>query len=101
MKGIEIRKGLDGRIIVSFKYNPTFIEKIKTIKGYRWYPKEKYWSFPNTNGILEKILKIFEGEEIHIDSALQDNLPKTKIEIPNQGQITESVKKELKLRGYS
>jgi hypothetical protein len=33
MKGIEIRKGVDGRIIVSFPYNQSFITKIKTIKG--------------------------------------------------------------------
>ncbi|MEM4326212.1 MAG: hypothetical protein QXU40_02835 [Candidatus Pacearchaeota archaeon] len=47
------------------------MEKIKTIKGHRWYPDGKYWSFLNTNGTLERILKIFEGEKIYIDPAIQ------------------------------
>jgi integrase len=47
------------------------VEKIKTIKGHRWYPDGKYWSFLNTNGTLERILKIFEGEKIYIHPAIQ------------------------------
>lgn len=35
MKGIEIKKGSDDKIIVSFPYNPAYIAKIKIIKGYR------------------------------------------------------------------
>lgn len=72
---IRIEKGDNGNIIVKFPYNPNYIVKIKTINGYRWHPEEKYWSFPNTNGILEKNLKVFEGEEVYIDPGLKQKEP--------------------------
>jgi len=34
MKTIEIKKGTDGRIIVTFPYNPDYIAKVKAIKGH-------------------------------------------------------------------
>jgi len=40
--------------VTSTYYNPSYVSKIKTIEEYKWHPEEKYWSFPNTNGILEK-----------------------------------------------
>ena len=69
---IQVRRE-DGFIKVAFPYNPDYVEKIKSIKGHRWHPEEKYWSFPNSDGILERILKVFEGEG-GIDPALQIQL---------------------------
>ena len=68
----RVSSGKDGhgRITVAFSYNPEYIEKVKAISGHRWHPEGKHWSFPDTNDTLEKILKVFEGEEIHIDPAL-------------------------------
>ncbi len=73
----NIGKDLSGRIVVSFPYDPSIVTKIKTIEGRRWHPAEKHWSFPNTDSILEKILKVFGDKEVQIDPALQANLPKT------------------------
>ncbi len=82
---IKILKDRENNLIVSFPYNPQFVEKIKTIRGHRWHPEEKYWSFPNSNGTLEKILELFEGEKIYIDPAIQ----------------FEDLRKELVSRKYS
>mgnify|MGYP001568004031 CR=1 FL=1 len=71
MYRVTVKKDESGRILVSFQYNPSFIQKVKSIKGHRWHPLEKYWGFPNTDRILEKILKSFEGKEIHLDPALK------------------------------
>jgi hypothetical protein len=74
-------------ITVAFRYNPQLVEKAKTISGHRWHPDEKSWSFRNTDGTLEKILKVFEGEEIHLDPALQAELSYPVIarsEVPKQ-----------------
>jgi hypothetical protein len=71
----NIGKDLSGRIVVSFPYDPSIVTKIKTIEGRRWHPAEKHWSFPNTDGILEKILKVFGDKEVQIAPALQANLP--------------------------
>ncbi len=73
----NIGKDSSGRIVVSFPYDPSIVTKIKTIEGRRWHPAEKHWSFPNTDSILEKILKVFGDKEVQIDPALQTNLPKT------------------------
>ncbi|MEO0114381.1 MAG: hypothetical protein ABIK93_02770 [candidate division WOR-3 bacterium] len=64
---IKILKWSSGRVLVFFPYNLNFIEKIKIIKGYNWHPEEKYWSFSNPNGILAKILKVFEGERVYLE----------------------------------
>ncbi len=66
---VKANIGKDGseRIVVSFTYDPLIISKIKTIEGRRWHPVEKHWSFPNSEGTLEKILEVFDGEEIHLD----------------------------------
>lgn len=67
---IGIKKRKNNSIEVLRPYNPVFVEKNKTIIGRKWYPEREYLSFPNTDGILEEILKVFEGEEIHLDKDL-------------------------------
>jgi len=58
-------------ITVSFPYDPLLVVSVKTVPGHRWHPVEKYWSFPDSDGTLQKILEAFQGVEIHIDPALQ------------------------------
>ncbi|MEJ5166677.1 MAG: hypothetical protein WHV67_06585 [Thermoanaerobaculia bacterium] len=53
---IKISKLGENRIRVHFSYNPEYVQKIKTIKGYGWHPEGKCCSFPDTNGTLKKIL---------------------------------------------
>jgi len=60
-QSIKIGRDTSGRITVAFSYNPVYIEKVKAIKGYKWRPKEKHWSFPYSETILEKILSVFDG----------------------------------------
>jgi hypothetical protein len=74
---IKISKSDASEFKISFPYNPIFVEKVKTIEGRKWDPKEKYWSFPKTDGTLRKILKTFEGEKIYIEPTLQTELKKT------------------------
>lgn len=108
MKNIAISKTNGSRIKVSFPYNPSYIAKVKTIEEYRWHPEEKYWSFTNTNGTLEKILKVFEGEKIHIDPVLQTELSSvivrsgvTKQSHNGLGISFEDLRRELVSRKYS
>ncbi|PKM78983.1 MAG: integrase [Firmicutes bacterium HGW-Firmicutes-13] len=98
---ISVEK-IDGQIVVKFPYNTDYIEKIKSIDKYRWHIQKKYWYFPDDDCIVEKILSVFAGENIQLDSTLQisvnHNADKPK---PNQIKIMDATKKELKLRGYS
>ncbi|MBA7664314.1 hypothetical protein ES703_72372 [subsurface metagenome] len=85
----------DKRIKLILPYNPTYIRKIKTVPGYYWHPDKKYWSFPYSKDILKRILSIFKGENIQVDSTLQVSFnQKSEKERPNQVQTTEAVKKE-------
>jgi len=40
---IEINRGQSGKIGLTIPYNPTYIEKIKSIKGYRWNPLDRFF----------------------------------------------------------
>jgi len=75
MVGVSISKDTFGRLVVHFPYDSRFVAKIKAVEGRRWHPAEKHWSFPDKEGILEKILRVFNGEKVHIELALQTNLP--------------------------
>ncbi len=61
---IKIESGKDA-VIVKFPYNPDYIAKIKSIKGYRWHPNEKYWSVPYSE--LKNLLSAFDGEKVKVD----------------------------------
>lgn len=69
--GVVVSKANTGDITVSFKYDPFFVEKIKTIPGHKWNQEKKYWSFPNSRQILDKILSAFAGEDLDIDPSLR------------------------------
>jgi len=75
MARIQISNDSPGRIIVSFPYDPLLVSKVKTIDGRRWHPAEKHWGFPNRNGVLEKILRVFGDENIQIDPSLKGTVP--------------------------
>lgn len=97
MASIKISKDIQqGEIAVAFSYDPKLVTKVKSIENHRWHPDKKYWSFPNTNGMLEKILKVFEGEEIHINPNL--NVKLSFPVITKHPEFTEGQKQSLKRR---
>jgi len=87
---ISIEK-IDGGIAVKFPYNTDYIEKIKSIDGYRWHIQKKYWYFPDDDGIVEKILSVFTGEDISIDRELQ-NFDKLERELASRKYSSKTVK---------
>jgi len=84
---VKIGRDTSGRITVAFSYNPVYIEKVKAIKSYKWRPKEKHWSFPYSDGVIDRILSIFKGEKTELDPTLQ--------------VTKKSLKTELTFRKYS
>lgn len=64
---IRIEDGKD-IVIVKFSYNPDYIAKIKTVKGYRWYPNKRYWSIPYSE--LKNLLSVFDGEKVEVDASV-------------------------------
>lgn len=99
MAEVRVIKDKTGKLRITFPYDPTYVKKIKEFEGSWWHPKEKYWTIPYSDGVVDKILSIFKGEKIELDPALQVTI-QPKIKSSNQEQTIEAVKKELKLRGY-
>lgn len=89
----------NGRIIVRIPYNQAYITKIKAIKGYRWHPEEKYWSFRKEDGVLDRIISIFSGEKIDMASPFQTSIAQQDRRATILEGVKESTEKELKLRG--
>jgi hypothetical protein len=78
MAEVNISKDLYRRIAVSFPYDSSIITKIKTIEGRRWHPVEKHWTFPNRNGVLDKVFEVFVDEDIHSDPTLKTTASKAR-----------------------
>lgn len=79
---------------MSFSYNPTIVEKIRTIEGRKWEADRKYWVLPNTKETKLTLKNIFIGEELFIDpelTILNHILSNTLFEL----------KKQFILKGYT
>ncbi len=87
---IRIRPGGGGRLVVVLPYRQERVEKIRTIPGRRWHPEEKHWTVPHTEGMVERLLALFEGEKVELDPALQSL----------DTDVLMAVEQELTLRGY-
>jgi hypothetical protein len=102
---VTVIKDASSRITISLSYNPQLVQKVKTIDGRKWNKDKKYWSSPNTDGTLEKILEVLEGEEIHIDPTLRTELSASIIgmdEVQKQSfHNFEDLRRELVSRKYS
>ncbi|MDY6863224.1 MAG: site-specific tyrosine recombinase/integron integrase [Thermodesulfobacteriota bacterium] len=96
MAEVRIPKEEPSKLRVTFPYNPAYVEKIKEFKGSWWHPKEKYWTVPCSEGIIKKLLSIFDGKEIELDHALQIGKEKQKPAID-----FEDLRRELTFRKYS
>jgi Site-specific recombinase XerD len=97
---INITKGIDDVLNISFPYNPFIVEKVRSIKGRKWDPNNKVWSVPQTNGNIEKLQKLFQGYEIIFDPELNVTNVLVKQEIPLEN-IMERSRDNLKLLGFS
>ncbi len=71
MKNVRVGKDRYGRLTLRFIYDPFRIAQVKKIKGYRWNPDKKHWSFPDTEETLQHIQKAFK-EEVRVPDPMMD-----------------------------
>lgn len=94
------------RLAARFPYNEKYIYELKSIRGHKWHPEKKQWSFPFTMDIAEQIIKIFEGEKLTIGPEIRARLDKTQNgDVPQLGQhdandLTE-LRRLMRLKNYS
>jgi hypothetical protein len=84
---ISINPEGSGRLSVAFPYHPGIVAKIKTIKGRRWHPDKKFWSFPYSEPVLQEILSVLAGEDIQLNPSLLSLLAQTEEEKPAADEI--------------
>lgn len=89
---IQIIKYTDDKIKILFPYVPEFVAGIKTISGRQWHPQGKYWTIPNNDDNLNRVLKLFEGSDVYIDPNLNRK---------NHRYDFDDLRKELIARKYS
>jgi len=90
MARIQISHDPSGRLTVSFPDDPLPVSKLKTIDGRRWHPAEKHWSFPKSDGMSEKILKVFRDEDVQIDPSLEGTVPDFVVSAQSNDLLTDS-----------
>lgn len=69
---IRLRTDGEGRIVVTFPYDPELVQKIKGIAGRRWHPQKRYWTVPHEAGMVRLLARIFGPENLEVDPALQE-----------------------------
>lgn len=105
------------RISFTSPFSRDQVSKIKTIKGRRWYPNDRYWAVPYTEETVKYLTRVFvEGVFVESSTLTKDsnftnetdqlgNTKETKESLPSMSDRTSElillVRKELELRGYS
>lgn len=60
-----------GRLKVILPYHPDRIAKIKGVKGRRWHADGRYWTVPDSEGALPRLLTLFAGDAVDVHSSLR------------------------------
>lgn len=81
----------ENKLTITFDYSPERVEKVKSIKGYRWNPEKKEWTVPFCDENINTLKKLFRSEQINIDFMSNDK----------NNKILGAVEEQMKLKGYS
>ena len=99
---IQIKQENDGQVLLYFTYNEETIEKIRSIKGRRWIPKQKCWALPYTEETVNELFRLFSVGELAVEPNLklfhERNANNKSIQLE---AVLGSMKSELKLKGFS
>jgi hypothetical protein len=71
MSAILLKGGSNGRLMVVLPYSAERVARMKTIPGRRWHPEEKCWSVPHADGMVERLLALFTGEQVEVNPSLR------------------------------
>ncbi|MCL0080226.1 tyrosine-type recombinase/integrase [Dehalococcoidia bacterium] len=100
---IQIEPGEAERLKLLISYDATWVAKVKAIPGRRWHPKEKCWSVPRSENMVERLVSLFGEEQVKVEPSLRplkDSLI-CQGEDPQLVQLLEAMDQELRLHGYA
>lgn len=106
---VVIRRWSAERLCILLPFGFEKIDQIRVIEGRQWHPKEKVWSFPDTEDVIKRVLKIFPYETIRVHPALEHPFLKNELAIKKEFDHKNEIKRNqlqslaehLKLKGYS
>jgi integron integrase len=90
MDTLRVSPDEPGRLTVRFPFSPENLAKIKTIEGRRWHPDRKYWTVPASEGMAERLARLF-----------QDPSPAPLTPKPTTGPLLERVRAAIRSRHLS
>lgn len=95
---IKISPHTPGKVKVSFPYNPDILAKIRSVKERSWNAEDKYWTFPDSKPVVDKVLSALAGETFDIDASLGIEPPQK----PHSAHpILDQVRHFIRLKHYS
>lgn len=68
---INIRRGEDDSIRLSFPFDHERVEKVKRIPGHQWLPATKEWRLPADERTIIKVAELFGDEDIVFESGAE------------------------------
>ncbi|CAA7599985.1 Integrase [Acididesulfobacillus acetoxydans] len=101
---IQVNKGNDENLIITFEYSPARVKKVKQVTR-RWNPLGKYWEMPFTEDAVERLVKAFADEEVRFDPSIDLNWTDAPFLGPEGlsrlKRLLDETESALTLRGYS
>ncbi|MHB8127297.1 MAG: tyrosine-type recombinase/integrase [Desulfitobacteriaceae bacterium] len=88
-------------LLVNFEYTPEGVTKIKTISGYRWNSKDKYWTVPNTMENIERLFELFKKDQVLIQDTCDSVNNVEEITSIPMDHLQKKMEELLRLKGYS
>ncbi|OEF99176.1 hypothetical protein BHF71_09850 [Vulcanibacillus modesticaldus] len=104
---IEKRNSQELNVIILNNQNYRIAQKLRRIKGSRWYVNKHHWSIPYSDESLRKLIELFPNKIILVDQSIEmlykpenkDLL--TKIYLTQINGLLKEMNNRLELKGYS
>ncbi len=71
MTEIRLLQITPNEIKVTFQYEPSLVNLIRSIPGRKWYNVQKFWTIPCSPESLNQFLATFSGHKIEMDNELE------------------------------
>jgi|LSQX01.2.fsa_nt_gb site-specific recombinase XerD len=98
---VNIRKGTENRLIVSFPYSKEAVDKIHLVEGRQWHPEGKFWTVPDDDKTKELVRKLFVNakHDLSVNAVVSSQVNHNNA--VDKNAMLSRFKEELFLKGYS
>ncbi|MFZ5354837.1 MAG: tyrosine-type recombinase/integrase [Bacillota bacterium] len=99
---ISVFKKNDEELILSFIYDEEYVQKIRTIRGRQWDPRNKVWTIPNSKDSLNQLTKLFGANQVIFRKSTSKEASDNHSDANGwEKALLDEMKSKLILKGYS